>query len=106
MRSTLFLTFTCFSILFIFHCSGESKSSLFTFHNQPNRTVTPPDSGKFVLVSITTPVEIYNFSYDDAGRMTKEVIGQAFTSGIINNYDTSDNLSFQTYYEWSENDAD
>ncbi len=106
MRSTLFLTFTCFSILCIFHCSGESKSSLFTFHNQPNRTVTPPDSGKFVLVSITTPVELYNFSYDDAGRMTKEVIGQAFTSGIINNYDTSGNISFQTYYEWSEDDAD
>jgi hypothetical protein len=100
MRSIYLFVFLCCSFLFFFQnrCSGETPpKSMETLHFASN---IPPDSGRYILLSVTTPVEIYNFTYDDEGRMTKQVIGQAFPSRISYTYDTSGNILSELCEEW------
>ncbi|GMU89144.1 MAG: hypothetical protein AMXMBFR49_13520 [Chlorobiota bacterium] len=79
-------------------CKGQSDKS--SSKVSPGSKGTPVDTGKYALLSITTPVEIYNFSYDDEGRLINKVIGQAFPSRESYTYDKSGNILSSIFEEW------
>lgn len=99
MRSKLLFFLLFVTILLIPHSNPRSES--FTSYSNSNSFyITPPDSGNYLLTQVTTPVEVYSLFYDDAGKIIKKIISQAFPSGVTYTYDNAGNLLTEYSEEW------
>lgn len=100
MRSKISFFILFVTVLLIPH--SNPRSECFSSSSESNNLcIAPPDSGKYLLTSVTTPVEVYSFFYDDAGKIIKKIISQAFPTGTTYTYDTAGNVVSEYIEEWN-----